>query len=184
MWYQMKGEVIGFASKILIAYTHVDLHCWRAVLSSGVFYITFLRLLFRSEFFTNLLKHLQYSSPSNTSRNTHHALSSVIGVSVGILSTSPNWTSSKTKYNESSNGSSSTSTNLTTFGWSNCWCKWLQNYRLSHKLYECFVYTFFSTAISLYTRSKYDVVPFFGPRPMPASPAFRSSFRFDKIFMA
>lgn len=63
---------------------------------------------------------LQYSSPNKQSRNTDQARSSVNGFDVGTLSTSPSWTSSNTKYSESSRGSSSTSTNFTTFGWSNC----------------------------------------------------------------
>lgn len=59
---------------------------------------------------------LQYSRPNNESRNTDQARSSVNGFDVGTLSTSPNCSNSNTKYNESSRGSSRTSTNFTTFG--------------------------------------------------------------------
>lgn len=62
---------------------------------------------------------LQYSSPKSESRKTDQARSSDNGFDVGTLSTSPNCKSSNTKYNESSSGSSRTSINFTTFGWSN-----------------------------------------------------------------
>lgn len=65
------------------------------------------------------LCYLRYSSPKSASRKTDQARSSVNGLDVGTLSTSPNCNSSNTKYSESSSGSSSTSTNFTTFGWSN-----------------------------------------------------------------
>lgn len=76
---------------------------------------------------------LRYSSPIRASLNTDQARSSVNGLFVGTLSTSPSWTNSNTKYNESSSGSSSTSTNLTTFGWSNCLFKWTHLLRCGQK---------------------------------------------------
>lgn len=67
----------------------------------------------------SLSDYLQYSMPNSVSLKTLQARSSVNGVSVGMDNISPCSTNSNTKYRESSNGSSSTSINFTTFGWSN-----------------------------------------------------------------